>query len=201
MTRRRYAFLLGLLLSACGGEVTLDPGNGSSDPTSTPTKDEAGSGSGSRAGSGSASHEPTAPPNAAESKLPAGARFELAFDVLGAGLGDEDECYFAERTFDVNLALSEVSAKLCAKKPDGNVFETKTKSLSAAEVAAIQAEVDALRVIAMPIHCLYDGPAYGIRITGQSFIDQDYNCLHRTDVGYVTGLYKLDAVLKGLFGI
>ncbi len=208
MTRRAIVLVVALLVPACGGEIaTIDPAGGSSTPA-PPTEKSGGSGSGSSSGSGSGSGSeesepvdpPTPRPNVDETKLPAAARFNLSYAVLGAAIGDEDECAAATHFFDVNLALGEVSAKLCVKNAAGDlVFETKTKSLGAAELASVQSELDALRVVPMPSQCLWDGPAYGITIGGQSFIDDDYNCRHRTDVGYVTRLYKLEQALKQVF--
>ena len=110
-------------------------------------------------------------------------KLEVATEMLGEARMDHGTCGASSTKYDVVLATGRFTAWKCV---GGNMSVTLDRTLTADERAKLDTQLDALKVASMPGECGFDGRAYALTLDGKQYFDADYNCTHRTDVGYRT---------------
>ena len=130
----------------------------------------------------------------------------MSYTLLGSVKLPGDECPAGTHTFTLDLHSGEGRDIECVTGPDSKTV-LKTTSATVTNIAPITSELAKLEVVELPTTCGYDGPSLALSLTGtvatpSTYLDDDYNCLHRTDVGYVSpNLSALHTAIAKAFGI
>ena len=127
--------------------------------------------------------------------------FRLSDDVLGgAWRNPDDTCTVDSHRFDVDLEAGTLILWTCTGTPAA-MTAGATQTLSADENAAITKAYDALVETPPPADCAYDGHQLTLTAGGKTFMDEDMNCKHRTDVTWVSSLYELTQTTAAIAGV
>ena len=124
-----------------------------------------------------------------------GSDLKVSTGVLGGAAPKPGACSTASRSYTVSLATGAFHAKVC---PNG-VARVVDRTLTSEEVASVRTALDRYTESSQPDVCGYDGTAYSLTVGTKEFWDSDYNCQHRTDIGYVSqGLGTIEGLLESL---
>lgn len=181
-----------LVLFACGGSAEPGAFVGQPDPKE-----------------GNALPDPNAPatsPSPGTAATPAaklsslGTEIVVDTSVFGAPAKTPgDTCSDSTRNYELSLATGAYKSTTCAGDPGARDFVVVERTLSSDELASVNAKLEVLTVAPLPKTCSFDGRAFSIKVGGKEYWDYDYNCRHRTDVGYVApNLAPLEVVLREL---
>ncbi len=168
----RYAFLL-LAVVACGGGVESE--------SAIPGAKDA----------------PSPAPAADATKVASyGTELKVATGQLGGVVPKPGKCSQSTRSYTVSLVSGVYHADLCDESNDPHVVE---RTLTSDELASVKTTLDTYTETSLPDDCSYDGTAYSLTVGAKLFYDYDYNCNHRTDIGYVKqGIQTMERLLESL---
>jgi len=177
--RHWHTLVMAIMVSACGGIVSDPIPNPSPNPTSTP-----GSPGEAPAVSGQNPTKPATPPSQPEPDpepgiFAAATEITVKGGMLGAppGGGNTRSFTFAPSPTVVLVTREDSTTEI---------------TLAPEEAQKLSALLGQVRRVDMPSPCSYDGPAVSLLVTRSGtrteYFGHDYNCNHRTDVSYATGL-------------
>lgn len=189
-----HTLVLAFSLAACGGIVS-EPG-GPSPASSASDSPAAGNDTPTSSGANPVTSGGTAPtpvPTSTATPTPSIFAGATGVQVKGATLGAPPGGSNAR-----SYRFEPSPTKVTVSTEDAE----QEIELTAAESQELRNLLAAVRPIAMPTVCAYDGPTSSlvVSLSGRqvTYIPEDYNCSHRTDVSYASGVQSVLAFLDSV---